>query len=142
MKLLVTQGFSRSHPSRSTCGYLPCSRGKCQKFARNDPPGYAENLHPAVVIEDERESSSDRFPLQDTIGFDRTTGNLSARANRSEAANRLLRGNRSLEQNLRQFRTTIAERLTPTAARGIALARMLPSDARTDLYVCNAITAD
>jgi hypothetical protein len=34
------QGFSRSVPSSVSCGYLPYSRQKCQKFARNHPQRY------------------------------------------------------------------------------------------------------
>jgi hypothetical protein len=67
MKLLVTQGSSRSLLSRSTCGYLACSRRKCQKFARNDPQGKPANLHPTVVPGNERESSPDRFPLRASL---------------------------------------------------------------------------
>ena len=117
MKLLVTRGFSRSLLSRSTCGYLACSRRKCQKFARNDPQRYPENLHPTVVPGDERKSPPDRFSLQDTIGFDRSTGDLSARTNQSKAANDLLYGNRSFDQDLIQFKAKIAEHLSDRRSR-------------------------
>jgi hypothetical protein len=131
MKLLVTQGFSRSLPSRSTCGYLPCSRRKCQKFARNDPQGCPENLHSPVLPRDERKSSSDRFQLRDAIGFYRTTRDLCARTNRSEAANDLERGNRSLDRNMSQFRTKNIRAPHSDRRSRIALEGFLPRRERT-----------
>jgi hypothetical protein len=48
MKTLVPQGVLRSVLSLTTCGYLPCSRQKCQKFARNHSQGYRRNFNSAI----------------------------------------------------------------------------------------------
>jgi hypothetical protein len=63
MKTAVPQGFSRSLLSLSTCGYLPYSRQKCQKFARNHPQGYPQKFRkhdgaPNILRADKKRSSS------------------------------------------------------------------------------------
>ena len=56
MKTLVPQGVSRSVLSLATCGYLPCSGQKCQKFARKHPQGYARNFQGAIHRTDHSQS--------------------------------------------------------------------------------------
>ena len=56
MKTLVPQGVSRSILSRASCGNLPYSRQKCQKFARNHPQGYPRNFQGAIHRTDHSQS--------------------------------------------------------------------------------------
>jgi hypothetical protein len=82
MKIAVPQGFSRSLLSLSTCGYLPYSRQKCQKFARNHPQGYPQKFRkhdgpPNILRADEKRSSSLlRGWIQASAQIDRLAGYL------------------------------------------------------------------
>src|SRR5215469_17547894 len=82
METPVSQGFSRSLPSLSICGYLPYSRQKCQKFARNNPQGYPQKFHkhdgaPNILRAVKKRSSSiSRGWIQTSAKIARLAGDL------------------------------------------------------------------
>ena len=82
MGTLVPQRFSPSFPSLSICGYLPYSRQKCQKFARNYPQGYPQKFHkhdgaPKILRADKKRSLSlSTGWIQASAQIDRLAGDL------------------------------------------------------------------
>ena len=76
MKTLVPQGVSRSILSRASCGNLPYSRQKCQKFDRNHPQGYPRNFHSKIYRIDDNQS-----PLSPPQSSTRNVGRIKSGAN-------------------------------------------------------------
>jgi hypothetical protein len=58
MKTLLPQGFTRSLPSFTTCGYLPSSRQNSLNLATRHPQGCPGNLRSSLREEDAGKSRS------------------------------------------------------------------------------------
>jgi len=140
MEILVPQGFSRSLLSLSICGYLLYSRQKCQKFARNHPPGYPQKFRkhdgaPNILRADKKRSSSlSRGWLPASAQIDRLAGCLNRFAHASQRPKRPLPDDRIVGPGFNWAKS--ARRMSVSTIAGEITFAVIPTPASCDPYVC------